>query len=246
MMKKFVALMLALVLTLSFACVLAEEDLLVMGTNPEFPPFELLDDSANVVGFDADMAAEIAKDMGKTLKIESMNFDSIVPAVVSGEVNIGVAGMSVNEERLNYVDFSDVYYVARQVCIVKADSPIATLEDLQGKTIGVQDGTTGQFTAEEYTDLDKIFGYKKILDAVMELQNGKLDCVVVDDHTAKAVLASVNDATLTINGIEFPEEEYAIAVPKNNPDLLAAINAALARIKEDGTYDALVQKWLGD
>ena len=244
-MKKFVAMMLALVLALSCACALADETKLTMGTNPEFPPFEIVDDVGNVIGFDADMAAEIAKDMGKELMIESMPFDSIVASVSEGKVDMGVAGMSVNPERLNYVDFSDVYYTAHQVCILKTTSTIATVEDLMGKNIGVQEGTTGQWTAEECTDLDKIFGYKKALDAVMELQNDKLDCVIVDDHTAAALLANVNDANLVIAAIEFPEEEYAIAIAKNQPELLAAINASLARMKEDGTYDALVEKWLG-
>lgn len=246
-MKKFVAMILAALMVLSCSCAMAfvEEGKLIMGTNAEFPPFEITDDEGNVIGFDADMAAEIAKDLGLELKIENMPFDSIVAAVQSNGIDVGIAGMTVKPERLASVDFSDIYYQAKQVVIVKEGSTITDYETLKGVTIGVQEGTTGQFTAEEYTAIEKISAYKKALDAIMDLQGGKVDCVIVDNHTANALLNSIADDTLTVLDIEFPMEDYAIAVSKNNPELLAAINETLKRIKTDGTYDALVEKWLG-
>ena len=260
-MKKIIsiALVLALAFTMTTGCAQKQEankleqikaaGVLVVGTSPDYPPYEFIVPGAGgemeYVGIDVDIAEEIAKDMGVELVIDSMPFDSVIASVSAGKADVGVSALSILPERLNYVDFSDVYYTAHQACLTKKDSGIATAEDLQGKTIGAQEGTSGQFTAEEYTDVDKIFPYQKVLDAVIELQNGKLDCVIADDHTIKAILASLNDDTMVIANIEFPEEEYAIAVGKNQPELLAAINASLARMKEDGTYDALVEKWLG-
>lgn len=246
-MKKFLALILSVVMVLSCssAFALVEEGKLVMGTNAEFPPFEITDDEGNVVGFDADLAAEIAKDLGVELEIKNMPFDSIVTAVVQGGIDVGIAGMTVKPERLASVDFSNTYYEAQQVVIVKEGSPIVDEDTLKGVTIGVQEGTTGQWTAEEYTDMDKISAYKKALDAVMDLQGGKVDCVIVDDHTAAALLSAINDPSLIILDIEFEVEEYAIAIAKNQPELLASINATLERITTDGTFDAMVEKWLG-
>lgn len=244
-MKKFLATLLAAILTLSCACAFAAEGQLVMCTNAEFIPFELTDDNGNVIGFDADLSAEIAKDMGLELVIENMDFDALIAAVATGKADIAAAGLTINDERLATVDFSDTYYTAKQVVIVPKGSDIVSQETLVNKKIGVQSGTTGHWTAEEFTAPENIEAYKKVLDAVMTLQGGKLDCVIIDSHTAMALLASIGDENLEIIDVNFPLEYYAIAVAKNSPELLAAINATIARIKEDGTYDAMVEKWLG-
>lgn len=242
-MKKFVAMVMALALSFTLVSALAEGGVIIMGTNAEFPPFEYTDDAGNVIGFDADLAAEIAKDMGKELKIENMAFDSIVAAVSSGKVNMGVAALSNTEERRVNVDFSDPYFTATQACIVKKGGTVTDGETLKDKKIGVQAGTTGAIVSESFTAVENIAAFSKALDAMMELQGGKLDAVVVDLPVAKNILAAFADDSLVLVDVAFEKEEYCIAVAKGQTELLAAINQTLARITTDGTMDALLAKY---
>ena len=175
-------------------------DKLVMATNAEFPPYEYREGD-DIVGIDADMAAAVAEELGMELEIEDMAFDSIIPAVQSGKADIGVAGMTVDPDRLENVNFSDTYAEASQVIIVKEDSEIAGPDDLEGKTIGVQLGTTGDIYASDIKDAT-VEQYNKGFEAVQALTQGKIDAVVIDGEPAKEFVKEAEglkilDETLT-------------------------------------------------
>lgn len=213
---------------------------LVMATNAEFPPYEFYE-GKDVVGIDADIAAAIAEEMGMELKIEDMAFDSIITAVSSGKADIGAAGMTVTEDRLENVDFTDTYATATQVIIVKEDSAIAGPDDLTGKKIGVQLGTTGDIYADDIEEAE-VERYNKGFEAVQALQQDKIDAVVIDGEPAKEFVKEAEG--LKILDEAFTEEEYAIAVKKGNDELVGKINDALASLKESGKLDEIVAKYI--
>jgi ABC-type amino acid transport substrate-binding protein len=171
---------------------------LIMGTNAEFPPYEFYEGD-KVVGIDAEIAAAIADKLGMKLVIEDMAFDSIIAAVQSGKVDMGMAGMTVTEDRLQSVNFSDTYATGIQVVIVREDSPITSVDDLfaegANNTVGVQTGTTGDLYATwdiEDAGLGKVERYNKGADAVQALVSGKIDCVIIDNEPAKAFVEAYN------------------------------------------------------
>ena len=213
---------------------------LVMATNAEFPPYEYYE-GENVVGIDADIAAAVADKLGMELKIEDMAFDSIIPAVTSGKADIGLAGMTVTEDRLENVDFSDTYAHATQVVIVKEDSDIASPDDLEGKKIGVQLGTTGDIYAGDIKDAT-VERYNKGFEAVQALTQDKIDAVVIDGEPAK-VFVKENEGLKMLDEA-FTEEDYAIAVAKGNDELLDKINTALGELKDSGELDKIVDKYI--
>lgn len=213
---------------------------LVMATNAEFPPYEYHDGDA-IVGIDAEIAQAIADEMGRTLVIEDMQFDSIIAAVTSGKADMGIAGMTITEDRLQSVDFSTPYATAAQVIIVKDDSPITSPDDLTGKTIGVQLGTTGDIYAEDIENAT-IEKYNKGFEAVQALVQGKLDAVIIDNEPAK-VFVSQNDG-IKILDEAYTYEEYAIAVKKGNTELLNQINAAIEKLQESGKLQEIVDKYI--
>ncbi len=215
-------------------------DELIMATNAYFEPYEYYEGDA-VVGIDAEIAQAIADKMGMTLKIEDMEFDSIIAAVNSGKAHIGVAGMTVTEDRLENVDFSDSYTTATQVIIVQEGSEIAGADDLEGKKVGVQLGTTGDIFAADIKDV-QLEQYNKGMDAVQALANGMIDAVIIDNEPAKQFVAKAEG--LTILEEEFVTEEYAIAVAKGNEELLDDINKALDAIIADGTVKGIVDKYI--
>ncbi len=215
---------------------------LTMATNAEFPPYEY-HDGGEIVGIDVEIATAIAEKMGMTLEIEDIAFDSIIPEIVSGKADIGVAGMTVSEDRLKNVDFSDPYTTASQVIIVKDDSDIAGPDDLAGKYIGVQLGTTGDIYASDYeADGSTIERYNKGFEAVQALLQGKIDAVVIDLEPAKVFVSEnqgikILDEALTV-------EEYAMAIKKGNTELLDKVNAALAELKDSGELQAIIDKYI--
>lgn len=218
----------------------AAGDTLVMATNAEFPPYEYYEGD-EIVGIDAEIAAAIAEQMGMELKIEDMAFDSIILAVDSGKADMGLAGMTVSEDRLENVDFSDTYAHTSQVVITKEDSEIASPDDLTGKKVGVQLGTTGDIYADDIENAT-VERYNKGFEAVQALTQGKIDAVIIDREPAKVFVAQ-NDG-LKILDEAFTEEDYAIAVAKGNTELLEKINAALAELKESGKLDEIVAKYI--
>ena len=219
-----------------------EDDVLVMATNAEFPPYEYYDGS-DIVGIDAEFAAAIAEKLGMELKIEDMAFDSIIPAVQSGKADFGAAGMTVTEDRQKQVDFSDTYYTGRQVIIVaEGNTEITGPDDLAGKKIGVQLGTTGDiYASDDYGD-DNVERYNKGFEAVQALQQGKIDAVIIDDQPAKTFVEE--NEGLKILETEYVEEDYALCFKKDS-NLVEKVNKAIAELKEDGTFDAIIDKYIG-
>lgn len=214
---------------------------LVMATNAEFPPYEFRD-GGEIVGIDVEIAAAIAAHMGMDFEVEDIAFDSIIPSVQSGKADFGAAGMTVTEDRKQSVDFSDSYATATQVIIVKDDNAeISTPDDLEGKTIGVQLGTTGDIYASDIADA-AVEQYNKGFEAVQSLLQNKIDAVIIDGEPAK-VFVEQNEG-LKILDEAFTVEEYAICVKKGNTELLENINAAIAELKEDGSLQEIVEKYI--
>jgi len=243
-MKKVFALLVALTLVLASTAALAEDTVLKAGCNPEFPPFESMDDNGAIIGFDADLAAEISKDIGMTIELESTSFDSIITGIQTGLYDLGISGFYITEERQMNVDFSIPYLQDGQSCIVKAGGGITDNDSLMGKKIGSQTGTTGMDAAEESTTEGNAYAYTKALDAVMDLQGGKLDAVITDTPVAKRLVKELADDSLVISDtVVFDAEYYGVAITKGNDELKAKIDASIERMQEDGTIDALVVKW---
>ncbi len=221
------------------------DGVLTVGTNAEFPPFEYVGDDGEPDGFDIALIKAIGEKLGVEVQVENMEFDSLV-ASIGSKVDVSIAGMTVTEERQKSVDFSDAYYEAVQYVILPEGSEIAAAADLEGKAIGVQLGTTGDFIASDDIADSKVSQYNKGMDAVNDLINGKLDCVIIDKNPA-LVFASKFEGQLTaIDGAEFgfEPEEYAVAMPKGDTALADQVNAALAEIKADGTFDKLVETYI--
>ena len=213
---------------------------IVMVTNAEFPPYEYHENDT-IVGIDADIARAVAEQMGMELEIQDMAFDSLIPAIQSGKADFAAAGMTVNEDRLKNVDFTDTYAQAAQVIIVTKDSPIASPDDLTGKKIGVQTGTTGDIYADDVENAE-VQRFNKGMEAVMALNQGKIDAVIIDREPAK-VFVKENEG-LKILDEAFTVEEYAIAVKKGNTELLDKVNGALETLKDNGTLDEIVAKYI--
>ena len=214
---------------------------LVMVTNAEFPPYEFHDQNA-IVGIDVEIAGAIAEQLGLELEIEDIAFDSIIPEIVSGKADIGAAGMTVTEDRKQNVDFSDTYAHATQVIIVKEDSEIKGVADLEGKIMGVQQGTTGDiYVSGDYGD-EAVERYAKGMEAVQALAQGKVDAVVIDGEPAKQYIKEVEG--LKIIDESYTDEDYAIAIKKGNTAMVEAVNTALAELKSEGKLDEIVAKYI--
>ena len=220
---------------------------LVMATNAAFPPYEFYE-GEEIVGIDAEIAAAIAEKLGMEFKIEDMEFDAIIPAVTSGKVSFGMAGMTVTEERLKSVDFSTSYAQGVQVVIVPEGSPITTVDDLfaegASNVVGVQTGTTGDLYSTwdlEDAGLATVERFNKGADAVLALTQGKVDCVVIDNEPAKEFV-SANEG-LTILETAYAEEEYAICFAKDS-ELKDLVNGALEELIADGTVQAIIDKYI--
>ncbi len=226
----------------------ATEGVLTMATNAAFPPYEYIEGS-EIVGIDADIAKAIADKLGLKLEIVDMEFDSIIEAVKSGKADIGLAGMTVTDERKEDVDFTDSYATGVQVIIVTEDSAITSVDDLfadgASTTIGVQRNTTGDlYTTWDLEDKGKatIDRYPKGADAVQALKTGKVDCVVIDNEPAKAFVAE--NEGLKILDTEYIEEQYAGAMSKDNAELFEAVNKALKELIADGTVQGIIDKYI--
>lgn len=243
-MKKIIALIAALVMVLSFTAALAD-DTIIVATNPEYPPFEYVEGDA-IVGYDIDMWDAIAKKAGLEYVLEPMDFDAVISAVAANPNTIGLSGISITDERKLTVDFSDGYINAGLVVVVKADSGYETADQLKGKIIGVQLGTTSDFAAEEITGMENVAQYKTFLNAIMDLQGNKIDAVIIDKPVGQAILASLNDPSLVIVDMGLQADWYGIELNKAaNPELKEKINTALAELEQEGFFDTLAQKYFG-
>lgn len=242
-MKKFLALIAALVMILSCTAAMAD-DIVYVATNPEYPPFEsVADDGETIVGYEVDLLNAIVEKAGFEYQFESMQFASVVSSVQANPNTIGLSGISITPARQLEVNFSSPYINAGVAVIVKADSGIATMDDLNGKVIGAQLGTTSDMKAEEIVGADNVARYNTFLEAVMDLQGNKIDAVFVDRPVGIEILANLNDPSLIMLDIEIVSDYYGIAVNKNNTELLQKINDAIAALQQEGFFDELDMKY---
>ena len=211
-----------------------------MATNAAFPPYEMTADDGSFEGIDVEVATAIAEKLGLELVVDDMDFDAALIAAQNGKSDMVMAGVTVNEERQAVMDFSDSYATGVQVVIVPEGSDI-TLDNLGDQQIGTQRGTTGYIYCSGDYGEDHVISYDNGITAVQALQNGQVDCVVIDSAPAHALVAA--NTGLTILDTEYVTENYAIGFPKGS-DLLPAVNAALAELIEDGTVQSIVDKYI--
>ena len=219
-----------------------------MSTNAAFPPYEMTTDDGGFEGIDVEVADAIAQQLGLELVVDDMGFDAALTAVQTGQSDIAMAGITVTEDRLEVMDFSDSYATGVQVVIVREDSPIQTIDDLaNAEMIGCQAATTGYIYASDTPENggygeDHVTAYENGALAVMALVNGQIDAVIIDNEPAKAFVEA--NEGLKILDTPWVEEEYAIGVAKGNTDLLDAINAVMEELKADGTFQSIVDKYI--
>lgn len=247
-MKKFLAVLLAMAMVFAFAACGKKEEVLSMATEGTFQPYEYYDGD-KLVGIDVEVAGEIAKKLGMKLEVTDIAFDSIIPGVQSGKYDMGMAGMTVTEDRLEEVNFSKSYATGVQVVIVKEGSAITSVDDLfkdgANNVVGTQTGTTGFLYATwdiEDEGLGTVKSFQKTTDAVTALKNGQVDCVLLDNEPAKALVAA--NSGLKILDTEYVIEDYAIAIAKGNEELLNKVNSALEALIADGTLKKIVEKYI--
>ena len=221
------------------------EGKLTMATNAFFKPYEYYE-GEKIVGIDAEIAEKIAEKLGLELEIKDMQFDSIITAVTEGSVDMGLAGMTVTPERLESVNFSISYASGVQSIIVKEGSEIKSVDDLYAdgaaQKVGVQLGTTGDIYCSDDFGEDRVTQYTTGNEAVAALLGGAVDCVIIDNEPAKAFVAA-NDG-LTILDTSYADEDYAACIAKENDALLKAIDAAIYDLTEDGTIEAIIEKYI--
>ncbi|MDD6144355.1 MAG: ABC transporter substrate-binding protein [bacterium] len=243
-MKKLLALALTLMMTLSFTAALADNTL-TMATNASFPPYEYYEGEA-IVGIDVEICAAIAAKLGMEFEVADMDFDAIIGAVQSGKADVGMAGMTVTEERAMMINFSSSYATGIQSVIVKEDSPITTVDDLYAEgasyKIGVQLSTTGDIYATDDFGDENVLRFPNGNDATMALVAGKIDCVIIDNEPAKAYVAS--NAGLKVLDTSYAVEDYAACIAKNNTELLEKFDAALTELIADGTVAEIIGKYI--
>jgi len=256
----------------AFSACSKDDEVLVMATNAAFPPYEYVE-GEEFVGIDVEIATAIAEKLGMELKIEDVEFGSIIGGVAEGKYDMGMAGMTVTEERKQSVNFSDTYATGIQVIIVKEGSAIASLDDIfvfddEGNPtalknpevkVGVQQDTTGDiYSSDDITNwglndveedgtvtTDRVVRYKTGAEAVEALKTDKVDMVIIDNEPAKSFVAANEGKIHILSGDnEYAVEDYAICVAKENTELLEKINHALAELKEDGTVDKIVAKYI--
>ncbi len=257
-MKKFLAIALAAVLLFALAACAGNKTtdgnatdgnatagdvkpVLTMATNAEFPPYEFYEGD-KVVGIDAEVAALIAEKLGMELEIVDIAFDSIIPGVQSGKYDMGMAGLTVTDERLEKVSFSTSYATGVQSVIIKEDGAVQSLDDIAGKMIGVQTTTTGDIYASDEFGEEFVTKYDNGAAAVQALLAGKVECVIIDNEPAKSYVAA--NEGLKILDTSYAVEDYAICFAKENTELQSKVNAALEELIADGSVKAIVDKYI--
>jgi len=220
-----------------------KEGKLLMGSDTTYPPFESIEDG-EAVGFDIDIAKEIAKRLGLELEVVTTAWEGIIPGLKTDKYDIIMSAMTITEERLEEIDFSDPYIDSNQsICVREDNTDITGPEDLVGKVVGVQVDTTGQFTAEEIEGIAEIRKFDTILLAFEDLELGRIDAIM-NDFPVNAYISKTRGNTKVVATIQ-TDESYGIGVKKGNDKLLEAINDALQDMKDDGAYDEIYDKWFG-
>ena len=215
---------------------------LVIALEGAWQPWSFHDESDTLVGYDVEVSRAIAEKLGLELQIDDMDFDAALLSVQQGKADIAMAGITVTDERMAVMSFSDSYATGIQSVIVPEGSDIASVDDLAGKKIGTQRGTTGYLYCSDDFGEDAVVAYDNGLTAVQALNNGQVDAVVIDNEPAKAYVES--NPGLKILDTSYAEEDYAIGMAKGNTALLEAVNAALEELKADGTLQAIVDKYI--
>ncbi len=220
---------------------------LKVGTSPDFPPFEYVDDKGNIVGIDIDLVNALASKLGYKVEIVSMDFDGLIQALKSGKIDVIAAGMTITPERSKEVSFTIPYWDADQAILVKAStgSKPSSLSELEGKTVGVQTGTTAEELVNEFVNKSgvniKVKSYSSYVLAVTDLENGRVDAVVVDVPVAKTFVSKYGD--LTISGIIKTGEHYGLAVRKDDVGLLNALNKELENFLKSQKWQQIINKY---
>ena len=239
-MKKFVKSLLMGALVLSLSVSAMAKDKIFVGTNAEFPPFEYLE-KGEVTGFDIELVNELGKVMDADVKVLDMSFDGLLPALQMKKVDLVIAGMTATEERKKTVSFTQPYYTASQVIIVKeGNNSIKSFDDLKGKKVAVMLGFTGDTIVSEIEGVN-VERFNAAYAGIMALQADKVEAVVLDSEPAKNYVKQ--NPGLVLAEADAEQEEYAIALRKNDKALLEKVEKALAEIKANGTYDALIKKY---
>ena len=257
-MKKLLTAVLAGAAAISL-CACGKSNKLVVGTNAAFPPFEYKDQDGKITGFDMELIKAYGESVGKKVEIKDMEFDAALTSASTGKIDIAIAGITKNAKREETLSFSDGYYSSNQVVICKSGSTISTLTTeadilsaLEGKKIGCQRATTGQF----YIEGDEDWGFDGIKNAqckpydngglaIKDLNDDKIDAVILDEAPAKNIVAKNYSSTLTILNTALTQEEYAIAVKKGNTELVKSLNDFIKTIKDNGKYAELLEKYFG-
>ncbi|MDU0895000.1 MAG: transporter substrate-binding domain-containing protein, partial [Anaerococcus sp.] len=211
------------------------------GTSADFPPYEYYEGD-EIVGIDPDILRAIGDYMGVEVRLHDMDFNNIIASIDSGKIDGGAAGFTVTEERKKSVNFTDSFTKTSQIIITRKDSDIKEVEDLNnGVKIGTQLGTIGDTIAKDDFGEENVNSFNKVPDAILSLQNKKIDAVILDKHSAENFVNA--NKGLTIIETPYLEEEYAIAISKDNPELLEDMNEAIAALKESGEIDKIMDKY---
>lgn len=240
-MKQIIKYFLGALVLVSFSALNAQT--IKIGTNANYPPFEYVDENSKIIGFDIELIDAISKKVGFDYEIVNMGFDGLIPALKSGKIDVIAAGMSATETRKKAVDFSDSYYVTENLFIKqKDDLKINSKDDLKGKTVGVQLGTVQEQAARELKGI-KVFSIEDVFAAIMALKSGKIDAVLVDSSVGYGYLRK-NDDIVEFYKEADGSEGFSFAFDKGKKtELVNKFNSALKELKEDGTYDKLLDKY---
>ncbi len=216
---------------------------LVVATDTAFVPFEFKEGD-KYVGFDIDLWAEIAKDLGLEYRLQPMDFNGIIPALQTKQVDVALAGITIKDERKKVIDFSDGYYDSGFLLMVAADSTITGPEDLAGKTLAVKTGTSAADYAKEHFKDTELRQFPNVDNAYLELQTARVDAAMHDTPNVLYYIAKAGNGKVKAVGAQMMAHEYGIAFPKGS-ELVAKVNEALKTIRADGRYDAIYRKWFG-
>ena len=219
---------------------------LKIGTNPDFAPFEFQDEkSKDYAGFDMDLIKAVAKKAGYEAQINSLAFDGLLPALMAGNIDVAISGMTITKERAEKVLFTDPYYKSGLSIIIKANNTgINNLKDLEGKKIAVQIGTSSAMAAKKIANAN-VREFNNVSDVYMELKNGGVDAAINDLPVNQYYIKTAKNNELKIVGAILEAEDYGIALDKKNTEVQKKLNAALAELKKNGEYDKIYEKWFG-
>lgn len=240
-MKRILGIFLAAVLVFS-GCTAEKKESIQVGLSADFPPYEFYEDG-KIVGIDPEIIQALAEEMGTQVEIQDMKFASVLAGLENGKIDVGISGITASDERKKSMDFTDSYAKSVQKVLVAKGGSVNAVEDLTGKKIGVQLGTTGAILAMDEFGEENVSQFDKYGDAVLSLTSGKIDAIILDAQPAEKY-AEGSEGKLEVLETPYVEEEYAIAVAKDNKELVDALNKALATLKEKGTIDEILNKYI--